>query len=288
MLIDLEHRAHPLIGIAFAVVMTLCVAAILWLTSQRAQVAPGTLAVGVGAGTVLGVAVYAVAPLGLSKAATNPWLPGSDVDLLVLLAWVLVLVAPLAAASLAQRRYFASGSPTTPAAPAVTRQFMAAGLVTGLVGALLATALGIGTIALMLKAAWLRNWLYHGHRQFFGIAGLRSVLDGNLPAITYSHQLTASADTGMFLAMCVAFPLTALALTGLPALGAAAEPEAQQGGGGPPRGGSGPPSPDTAPSGPAGARPATSTRATTRTSAVNAASRHGSAAKADHNRLTVS
>ena len=66
MLIDLEHRAHPLSGIAFAVIMTLCVAAILWLTSQRAQVAPGTLAVGVGAGTVLGVAVYVVAPLGRS------------------------------------------------------------------------------------------------------------------------------------------------------------------------------------------------------------------------------
>lgn len=36
-------------------------------------------------------------------------------------------------------------------------------------------------------------------------AGLRSLLDGNLAAITYSHELTASVNSSMFLVMCVAF-----------------------------------------------------------------------------------
>lgn len=66
----------------------------------------------------------------------------------------------------------------------------------------------------------LRNWLYHGQRQFFGIAGLRSLLDGNLTAIAYSHELTASVDSSICLVMCVAFPLFALALAGMAALGA--------------------------------------------------------------------
>jgi hypothetical protein len=63
-----------------------------------------------------------VAPLGLSKAATNPWLPGSDIDPLVLLAWILVLFAPLAAGFVARRRYTRSGST---AAPAVTARQIA-------------------------------------------------------------------------------------------------------------------------------------------------------------------
>ena len=87
--IDHEHRVartESFDGIAFLVIMALCAAAILWLTSQRSRAAPVTLAAGVGAGIAVGVAVYAVAPLGLSKAATNPWLPGSDIDPLVLLA----------------------------------------------------------------------------------------------------------------------------------------------------------------------------------------------------------
>ncbi len=69
------------------------VAAILWMTSRRSRVAPATLAIGTGAGIVLGVVMYAVAPLGLGKAATNPWLPGSDIDSLVVLAWILLLFA---------------------------------------------------------------------------------------------------------------------------------------------------------------------------------------------------
>ena len=239
-------------AIAFVIIMALIAAAMLWLTSQRAQVAPTTLVTGIGAGIALGATVYAVAPLGLSKVATNPWLPGSDIDPVVLLAWMLVFLAPVAAGFLAQRRYTAS-SGASPPARAVARQVMAAGLVAGLVGALLAGALGTGTIALMLRAAWLRNWLYHGQRQFFGIAGLRSLLHGNQAAIAYSHELTASVDAPMLLVMCVAFPLIALTLSGMASMSALGNAEAAHGGD-PPGGGGGSPPPEAVPGGPGGAQ----------------------------------
>jgi hypothetical protein len=111
-----------------------------------------------------------VAPPGLSQAATNAWLPGSDIDPLVVLAWILMLVAPAAAAVVAQRRYTASGS-APPLAGASARQVVAAGLLTNLVSALFVAVLRMGTTALMLSAAWLRNWLYHGQHLLIGIVG---------------------------------------------------------------------------------------------------------------------
>jgi hypothetical protein len=285
--LDNEHRVartESFDWIVFLVIVVLCVAAMLWLTSQRSGVAPVTLAVGVGAGIAVAVAVFAVAPLGLSKAATNPWLPGSDVDPLVLLAWILVLFAPVTAGLVAQRRYTASGSAAPPAS-AVARQVLAAGLLTNLVGALLVATLGTCTTALMLRTAWLRNWLFHGQRQFSGIAGLRSLLDGNLAAISYSHELTASVNSSVFLVMCVAFPLIALALAGMAALGALGSAETEQGGD-PPRGGGGPPVPQAVPDGPGGAQQAILTRHDA-DPVPGLPCRHGSAASAEHDRLTV-
>ena len=101
--------------ILFLVLMALYVAAIFWMTSRRSRIAPATLAAGSGMGIALGLVVYAVAPLGLSTAATNPWLPGSDIDPLVLLAWLLLLGGPVTAAIVADRRYTASGSTPPPA-----------------------------------------------------------------------------------------------------------------------------------------------------------------------------
>lgn len=46
----------------------------------------------------------------------------------------------------------------------------------------------------MIKATWLRNWLYGGQHQLYGVDGLRPLLHGDLPAIAYSHELTASVD----------------------------------------------------------------------------------------------
>lgn len=202
--------------ILFLAVMALYAAAILWMTSRRSRVAPATLAIGTGAGIVLGVVMYTVAPLGLT-AATNPWLPGSDIAPFVALAWLLLLGAPVAAAVVAERRYSASGSPP-PLACARARQVVAAGLLTNLVGALFVTALGTGTIALMFKAAWLRTWFYHGQHRLFGVAGLRFLLRGDPGAVMYSHELTAGVDAATYLIICIAFPLIALALVGWGAL----------------------------------------------------------------------
>lgn len=232
------------------VVIALYAAAILWMTSRRSLITPATLAIGTGAGIVLGVVMYAVAPLGLSKAATNPWLPGSDIDPLVVLAWILLLGAPVAAAVAAGRRHTASsGSPLLLGTKA--RQMLVAGLLTNLVGALFVTVFGTGTTALMLKAAWFRDWLYHGQHLLFGVIGLRPVLGGDLGAIMYGHEITAATDAGAFGLICIAFPLIALGLFVLVWDEASNTSD--------PRRGGGPPGPEPAPAPPGGGQPAGAT-----------------------------
>ncbi len=194
-------------------VLALYAGAIVWITSRRSRVAPATLVVGTGAGLVLGAVMYVVAPLGLSKAATNPWLPGNEIDPFVLLAWILVLCGPWAAGALAYRRYMASSAPPPPIGVQV-RQVVAAGILANLVGALFVAVLGTGTIALMINASWLRNWLYHGRHLLFGVAGLQPVLRGNPGAITYSHEITAVSDAGALVAVCIGFLVIAALETG--------------------------------------------------------------------------
>jgi hypothetical protein len=233
-------------------VMALYMAAIVWMTSRRAQIAPATLAVGTGAGILLGLVMYLVAPLGLSSAASNPWLPGSDIDPLMLLAWLLVLGAPLAAAVIADRHYTASSS-SPPSVGARIRQVMAAGLLVSLSGALVVDVLGTGTTAVMLREAWLRNWLYHGQHLLYGVQNLSADLR-TVPAIAYSHQLTGSVDASAFNFICVAFPLIALVLSALAALILWGDATAGQGH--PRPGGGGPPGPEPAADPPDGGQPA--------------------------------
>jgi len=198
----------------FLMVMALYAAAILWMTAQRSRVAPATLAAGTSVGIAVGALLYAVAPLGLSNAGTNPWLPGSDVDPLVLLAWIMLLFAPPSIGAVAYRRYAAAAGPR---AADAARQIVAAGVLTNLISALFVIVTGTGTIAAMLKAAWLRSWLYQGH-PLAGVGGLRLLVRGDPAALAYSHQITAAVDTPPFLIVCVVFPLLAFALTGLGAL----------------------------------------------------------------------
>ena len=173
------------------------VAILLWLTSQRSQLSPSTLAVGTGTGLLLGLVMYAVAPLGLGLDATNPWLPGSDVDPLVALAWLVLLAGPVAAAVLAARCCRdADGS--GPLAGTMVRQGIAAGVLANLTGALFVTAFGTSTTALMLKSAALRHWLYDGQ---------------HLNALAlYHHELNNSMGTQTYALMCVAFPVIGLVM----------------------------------------------------------------------------
>jgi hypothetical protein len=219
-----ELRLYRLIGgpgpgdqwgseIVFLVVVAIYLAVVLWVTSRRSRVAPATLAIGTVGGIALSLLMYTVAPLGLSNAATDPWLPGSDVDPLVVLAWILLLVGPVAAAAVADRRYAASSSsPPSPGARA--RQIVSAGVLANLVGALLISVAATGTTALMAKSAWLRHWLYHGRHQFYGVGDLRLLLRADPAAITYSHQITAAVDAPAFLFIGVPFVLVALVMTG--------------------------------------------------------------------------
>jgi hypothetical protein len=243
--------SHWTSEILFLVVMALYAAAVLWLTSQRSRVAPATLAIGTVAGTALGAAWYVIGPLGFGGApATNPWLPASDIAPFMALAAILLVVGPVAAMVAADRRSSPSGSPASPIAFRI-RHVLAASLLTGLVGALFVTVAATGTIAAMLTAPWLRNWLYHAH-PLSGVAGLQLLLRGNPAALTYSHQITAAADAPPFLIICIVFPLIAVVLTGLGAFGLAAI--ASNGQSDPPRGGGGEPSPEPAPDAPHGAR----------------------------------
>ena len=234
--------------ILFLVVMALYATAILWLTSQGSRVAPATLAIGLVAGTALGAAWYVIGPLGFGGApTTNPWLPGSDIAPFVVGA-ILLVGAPVTAMAAAGRRCSAPGNAAPPTGPRI-RQVVAAGLLTGLAGALFVTVSGTGTIAAMLTAPWLRNWLYHGH-PLSGVSGLRLLLRGNPATLAYSHQITAAADAPPFLIICIVFPLIALVLAGFGALSVWGS--AETGPGGPPRG-DGPPDPEPAPDPPDGA-----------------------------------
>ena len=155
------------------------VAAILAVTARRSRVAPATLAIGTGAGIALGVVMYAVAPLGLAKDATEPWLAGSAIDPVVALAWILLLGGPVAAGVMAGRRYRGPGSPQQLDKARLWQGVVAGFLATG-VGALIVTVLGTGTVALMPRAAWLRHWLYPGQHL--------------LAAVAYSRELAASSS----------------------------------------------------------------------------------------------
>jgi hypothetical protein len=174
------------------------VAVMFWLTSQRSQLSRSTLAIGIGAGLPLGLVMYIVAPLGLGLDATNPWLPGSDVDPLVALAWLLLLGGPTAAAVLAARSCRnADGSVPYPSV--AIRQGIAAGVLANLTGALLVTTLGTGTTALMLKSGALRDWLYHGQHLS--------------PLALYHQEIYDSTGTEMYVAMCIAFPVIGLIMS---------------------------------------------------------------------------
>jgi len=135
----------------------------LFLTSRRSQVTRSTLAIGAGTSLVFGVVMYAVAPLGLTNDATDPWLPGSTADPLVALAWILLIGGPAAAATLAAWRGRGPGGTPLPRNVSFG-QGIAAGVPANGTAAMFVSALGTGTTALMLRSAWLLHWLNHGHQ----------------------------------------------------------------------------------------------------------------------------
>ena len=220
-------------------VFTACfLAVLLALTARRAPVAPATLAIGAGAGLMLGVVIYAIAPLGLNvKFPDRPWLHGSAADTVGALAWILLFGAPLVAGVLAGRRCDVEDDP---AQATVTQawQGFAAGAVSGGVGAMLVTVLGAGTTALMVRSAWVRDLLYHGPHL--------------TASAVYGRELYASQDVSAYFLLLFGFPIIGL-IMGLVGTGIAnLKPRLPDGGrpGGPP----GPGGPEPLPAPPDGGR----------------------------------
>jgi len=205
------------------------VGVILFLTSRRSQVTRSTLAIGAGMGLLFGVVMFAVAPLGLNKWATDPWLPGSTADPLVALAWILLFGGPAAAAVLAARRCRRPDG-TKPPYTVRIGQGIAAGVLANGTAALFTAALGTGTVALMLKSAWLLHWLNHGQQ-------LTAV-------VTYRYEIYAGTGAFAYVVMLIFFPVIGLIMSSVAA--AIANPAPRQPG---PRtdGDGGPPSPGRAP-----------------------------------------
>jgi len=228
----------PWPGEIFFLILTACyVVLLLWLTSRRASPAPATLAVGAGTGIVSGLVMYSVAPLGLTQYATDPWLPGSQVDPLVALAWILLLGGPAAAGALAAGWYCRRPGRSVELAQARIGQGIVAGVLANLVSALFVTALGTGLIALMIKLAWLRPLVYHAPHAS--------------RAAAYGHVLHASEHVGTYVLMCVTFPVIGLIMS---AVGLACfMPVPRQSGPQPGDGGGGPPGPEP-PHDPSGGR----------------------------------
>jgi hypothetical protein len=179
--------------------LTACyVAIILALTARRTPVAPATLAIGTGAGLVLGIVMYAVAPTGFNlKYPTRPWLHGDAAVTFGVLAWILVFGAPLIAGVIAGGRCYV---PDDPGQASVARawQGLAAGLVSSGVGALFVTVFGSGTTALLVRSAWVRDLLYHGQHL--------------TASAVYGRELYTSQGTMGYFVLLVGCPIVGLIL----------------------------------------------------------------------------
>ena len=132
--------------IVFLVVLAVYLAGLLAVTARRPPAGPAALAIGTGAGLVAGLIMYAAPPFGMLLPVTKAWqvdVYGAARMLAVLLAFSVVVAAGLAAA----RR--TSQDSRLPLADARARQGVAAGLCAGATAALVATILGLATIALV-------------------------------------------------------------------------------------------------------------------------------------------
>jgi hypothetical protein len=207
----------------------------LFLTSRRSRITRSTLGIGVIEGLLFGVIMFAVDPLGLSKWATNPWLPGSKADPVVALAWILLICGPAVAAVLAARRCRGPDG-TRPPHNVRIGQGIAAGVLANGTAALFTTALGTGTVMMTLKSPWLLHWLSHGQRL--------------TELATYRYELYTSQDALGYGLMLISFPIIGLIMSSMAA--AIANPAPRQPGPQPGGGGAGGPEPD--PSG-GGGRP---------------------------------
>jgi hypothetical protein len=173
-----------------------------YLTSRRAALTRSTLVIGTGTGLLFGAVMFAVDPLGVTNLATNPWLPGSAADPLVVLAWIMLFGGPAAAGVLAGRRCRGPGGARR---PHMVRfgQGVAAGLLANGLAAMLTSMLGAGTALLLVKSPGLVHWVTPG-RHLTAIA-------------TYRYELNTGNNAGGYLLMLMFFPVIGLVMSTLAA-----------------------------------------------------------------------
>ncbi len=234
-LVEMGPHNQPSIGLllpwsVFILLLASYVAVILVTTAERSWVTTRTLAIGIGAGLALGAVMYVIMPLGVANDATAPWLTGSRIDAVVVLAWILLFGGPLSAAVAAGRLCSGSLSPLDPTETRI-RQGVAAGTLAAVIGSLVVCTLGPMTLALLPSADWLVHLLYGQH------VAASAVVNG------VGDNAIGNA-AGYFL-IWLAFPIIGIAMGAWGAMAA----QSSRGSGqlGPGHGGSGPGGPQAVP-----------------------------------------
>lgn len=212
--------------IIFLLVIATYAGGIIAVTARRRLAA---LSVGTAAGVAAGLVMYVRTHLHL----TSPGLAAVAAATTVL-TWVLMLGTPFAAGLLAARRTTAPDSREA-AAIARPREGVAAGMCAGMAAALVVSALGTGTAALLPHQTSLVSWAYPA----------RHLTHGSL----YRYEVSVSQNAAIYLVVLLFFPLLGAGLGAWAGLAVAGQPGSRPSGGG---GGGGTSAPPPAPPPPGG------------------------------------
>jgi hypothetical protein len=222
--------------VIFLAVIAGYVAGLLVVTASRAPAHRTTVVIGVGAGIVIGVAVYGLRPLADKFHFSNPWL-AVTYSIGKVLAVPLVMAAAIAAAVIAAKR--ASARKGGLALRDVrARQGFAAGACVGFTAAVVVSLLGIATIALLPHAASALQWTL-------------PFREATSDSVRNFEVGVTEAGAGYLLVLLV-FPLVGAGLGAWAGLFAGDSGLRPDGGGG--GGGGGPGGPDPQPDPPGGGR----------------------------------
>ena len=178
--------------IAFLIVICAYLTGLLAITAQRPPASRAVVVIGIGAGVLLGLAVYVLRPLDNPAHFASGWL-AALFQIARVLAIPAVLGTAVAAAVIAARRSSRrERQQQAPQTSARTRQGVAAGLCVGVTCALLVSVLGIATIAVAPRAASTIQWTIPG---------------GNLPPSSlYRFEVDASHAVAGYLLILIIFP----------------------------------------------------------------------------------
>jgi hypothetical protein len=228
--------------VVFLFVIAAYVAALLAVTAERPPAGPATLAIGTGAGLLLGLAVFVLRPLANHVHIANRWL--ADLYDLGIVAAVLLLIYAAIRAAIAAARRTSRRDSKLPISDARARQGFAAGLCIGVAAALLVSVLGITTIALMPRLAGSIQWTLPGN--IFDPSRGRPLTPDYVTAFEVSFSQAAAG----YLLVLIFFPVLGAGLGAWGGLFAAGDTGRPGGGGG----GGGRQGPDPEPGPPGGGR----------------------------------